>query len=317
MYEFVSNVRQKFFRKEAFNVFKKLFALAFGLTIAFSASAMAAGNGDVTGDGEVNIVDASFVLQYSRGLRDSLPNKENADVNGDGFIDQADADGILNIIRNGKIFNQYNKIATQKTLAYANYQLNQRHGNEWVDAGDNVTVLQEYENAYFVRYPVRNGYKERWVNKNEIFSGGNPTPNPTPSGDYNAKIHQFINHDWYKNDSQWGWDCAAYANEFTNFVFGKDRTAGRLFINANEIQAGDVVHLVGSPNHFFVVLARNGNNLTTIEGNYSKIKDRRNPKNNNRYGKTVYSTTAYTVVNGQVLRNGKESKSFDYGHHFL
>lgn len=142
---------------------------------------------------------------------------------------------------------------------------------------------------------------------------------PTPSNIYDIKVREFINHEWYKNDSKWGWDCAAYANEFTNFVFGKPRDTGVLFRDVNKIQAGDVVYLAGSPNHFVVVLYRNGNNLTTIEGNYSlqKDKNRQNPKNNKLYGKTIYSETAYTIENGKLLRNGKASKSFQYGYHFL
>ena len=139
---------------------------------------------------------------------------------------------------------------------------------------------------------------------------------PTSSDDYDGKVQAFINHEWYKNNSQWGWDCAAYANEFTNFVFGKSRTSGSYFNDINKIKAGDVIYLTGSPNHYVVVLYRNGEQLTTIEGNYSKTKDRTNPKNGKKYGQTIYSSTAYKIQNGQLLRNGWESKTFNSGYHF-
>ncbi len=284
---------------------KKFFALALGLTMTFSASAMAAGNGDANGDGEVNIVDASTVLQYANGLTSSVPNRENADVNGDGFIDKADANGILNIIRNGKIFEQYNKVATQKTLAYANYQLNQRRGNEWVDAGDNVTVLQEYENAYLVRYPVRNGTKERWVNKNEIFAG-NPTPNPIPSGDYESKARTFINNSNYRHGAKAS-DCFAYASKFTGYVFGKAPRQGQVFYSADQIKNGDVVHVNaanGRRQHWIVILHRNGNRLETIEGGWTN-------------GTVRHSDSAYWIQDGVIYSSSEgRFRAWDCGYHF-
>lgn len=199
---------------------KKFFALTLGLMMTFSTQAFAAGNGDVNNDGEVDIFDAQLALNYATGRSSSLPNRANADVNGDGFIDKADAEGIINIVRHGKIFNQYNKTATRRTTAYANYQLNQRRGNEWVDAGDNVTVLQEYENALLVRYPTRNGTKDRWVNKNEIFSngggdGGNTYNVPANLQNliktYNNKTWR--DHTYLKNVKQ--------CKEFASFIFNK------------------------------------------------------------------------------------------------
>lgn len=151
-----------------------LMAGVFGGSLMFGGLAMAAGNGDADGDGSVDIFDAVAVLNYATGKnRNGVKDYNNADVNGDGFVDKADAEGIQNIIRTGRIFNQYSKTATQKTTAYGNYQLTDKKGNEWVDVGDNVTVLQEFENAYFVRYPISNGKtKERWVAKS-IFEESN------------------------------------------------------------------------------------------------------------------------------------------------
>jgi hypothetical protein len=51
--------------------------------------------GDVTCDGQVNSLDAFFVLQLSAGLIPSLPCGKNADVNDDGRVDSIDAVLIL------------------------------------------------------------------------------------------------------------------------------------------------------------------------------------------------------------------------------
>ncbi len=51
--------------------------------------------GDVNGDGEVNSVDASLILQLNAGLIASLPCQEAADVNGDGAVTTEDAALIL------------------------------------------------------------------------------------------------------------------------------------------------------------------------------------------------------------------------------
>ena len=71
---------------------------------------------------------------------------------------------------------QQKRQALQTVPAYTNSALTQRNGNERVDKGDMVTVLQETSNAYYVRYPVSNGTKDRWVSK-AIFQN-----TPVPSG---------------------------------------------------------------------------------------------------------------------------------------
>lgn len=74
-------------------------------------------------------------------------------------------------VQNLSTFQSYSKKATQKVTAYVMPNLQARSGNEYVSAGDNVTVLREEGNAYLVRYPVRNDTKTRWVDKREIFKG--------------------------------------------------------------------------------------------------------------------------------------------------
>jgi alpha-tubulin suppressor-like RCC1 family protein len=51
--------------------------------------------GDVNGDGEVNSLDASLVLQLDAGRVDSLEGEESGDVNGDGEVNSIDAAIIL------------------------------------------------------------------------------------------------------------------------------------------------------------------------------------------------------------------------------
>lgn len=51
--------------------------------------------GDVDCNGEVNAVDANWVLQYSAGMVDAVPCPDLADMNGDGHIDAVDSTIIL------------------------------------------------------------------------------------------------------------------------------------------------------------------------------------------------------------------------------
>lgn len=53
--------------------------------------------GDVDCSGEVNAIDAAFILQYAAGLIDELPCEKNADVNEDGDITSVDAALILQL----------------------------------------------------------------------------------------------------------------------------------------------------------------------------------------------------------------------------
>ena len=85
----------------------------------------------------------------------------------------------LVLIEKLPVFQSYSKKATQKVTAYVMPDLQAKSGDEYVSAGDNVTVLREEGDSIFVSYPVRGGTKERWVNKDDIF-GGNVNMNGTP-----------------------------------------------------------------------------------------------------------------------------------------
>lgn len=55
--------------------------------------------------------------------------------------------------------------ANNTVPAFTDPALTNRNGNERVDRGDNVVVLQETNDACYVRYPTPNGTKDRWVSK--------------------------------------------------------------------------------------------------------------------------------------------------------
>ncbi|MBQ6975426.1 MAG: hypothetical protein IJQ16_02610 [Selenomonadaceae bacterium] len=196
----------------------------------------------------------------------------------------------------------YERTADNTVPAFHDPNLTDRRNGERVDRGDRVTVHQETGNAYEVTYPTPRGSKRRWVPKN-IFNGN---PNPQPSGDYNSKVQAFVNDGRYRPGTRWD-NCYTYASQFTSYVFGKSNPReGRRFNSADEIQNGDVVHVNasgGKSQHWLVVLYRNGNRLTTIEGNWTNH--------------TVnYSDSAYTIQNGTLYRNGNRFRSWDCGYHF-
>ncbi len=57
------------------------------------------------------------------------------------------------------------RMAKNTVPAYTDQSLTNRNGNERVDRGDAVVVLQETNDACYVRYPTPNGSKDRWVSK--------------------------------------------------------------------------------------------------------------------------------------------------------
>lgn len=126
-------------------------------------------------------LDGNFVLDVERA-----ENRAGANVLSWSFNGGDNQLWRLIMIRRLPEFQSYNKRATRKVTSYVMPDLQARSGNEWVDAGDNVTVLREEGNAYLVRYPVSGGTKTRWGNKNEIFSGS--TPN---SGNVNFQGNEF------------------------------------------------------------------------------------------------------------------------------
>lgn len=137
--------------------------------------------GDVNGDGKIDVVnDAVTVSNYFNGkIQKNDFLYDNADVTGDGKVDLTDAETIR-AFANGEInslnpYQTWESVAKIKLPVYTDGHLSTRSGNEEVWAGDKVTVLNENDKAYFIRYPVSNGYKERWVSKT-IFDEPVPPP---------------------------------------------------------------------------------------------------------------------------------------------
>ena len=141
--------------------------------------------GDVNGDGKVDVVgDAVTITNYVNGYitkNDFL--YDNADVYQDGKVDINDAKKIQAYV-NGEIssldddtwspdstpqpYQAWSAKATAYKVAFTDENLTQRNGNEAVYAGDKITVLDERENSYLVRYPTSKGTKDRWVSKANI-----------------------------------------------------------------------------------------------------------------------------------------------------
>ena len=96
--------------------------------------------------------------------------------------------------------------------------------------------------------------------------------------------------------------CCAYAADFVKYVYGKKSpVSGKKFTSPKNIRGGDVLKFLNSQ-HWVVVISRNGSKLTTAEANWG--------------GVVVVSSSAYTIKNGKVYRNGKRFRTFAGGWHY-
>lgn len=91
-----------------------------------------------------------------------------------------------------------------------------------------------------------------------------------------------------------GWGCNAYARDFVYSIYGKSLDDGTKYTSISEIRAGDAIYL--TPQHWEVVLARSGNTLDVIHGNWTD-------------GKVCRSTF---TISGNNIGN----KTFSYGYHY-
>ena len=142
-----------------------------------------------------------------------------------------------------------------------------------------------------------------------------PPPQPINKNTFNQKATAFLKDKRWKNGavynssqkpklSKYGCvGCCAYAADFAAYVFGKDSPrSGTEFRSLSQVRAGDILVLSGPP-HWIVVLSRNGNILTTTEGNWM--------------GKVVAVKGAYTINGNTLMRNGKKFRTFAGGYHFM
>lgn len=128
-------------------------------------------------------------------------------------------------------YQQWQGVANKRGTAYTNSSLTTKNLNEWVDRGDNVTVLAEEGNAYYVeyegKYRGKPTMKQRWVKKSVIDrTGGNTTEftdmssnvQVSPSGYYYplGRKHKFTGADsanGYKNHDHTTKGCCANGYE--------------------------------------------------------------------------------------------------------
>lgn len=182
--------------------------------------------------------------------------------------------------------------------------------NAYISKNDDVNVQKVTSTYARVDYPTSSGRKTGYI---KISDHNNKLKKTTPTN-YSTKMQSFLNDSRFKNGAVWkasqkpklssygGTGCCAYAADFAKYVFGKaSPTSGTKFTNPKDIKAGDVIKVTGSQ-HWFVVLERNGQNLKTAEGNWG--------------GKVVVSSTAYTVKDNTLYRNGKKFRTFSAGYHF-
>lgn len=162
---------------------------------------------------------------------------------------------------------------------------------------------QNSTNAQLWTHENTNWHKWTFTEPETNYQGGN-------AQDYDMKVRNFINDSKYRHNSDKRWDCFQYATQFIKNVYNLSavRGDGKQFQSPSEIKNGDVIHVNGG-SHWVVVLYRNGNKLTTIEGNWT-------PPKVNGLGKTRYSEVAYTVQNNCLYHNGKVFRTWECGYHY-
>ncbi len=140
-----------------------------------------------------------------------------------------------------------------------------------------------------------------------VFTKENP-PVKTEA-EYNARAKQLFAEHAFREGRPWGkmapsvlgnnscYECAAMAADFATYMFDGSLKSGERFEKADEIRSGDVIFKEG---HFFAVVFRKGDQLTTIEGNMNKCVSRSNKR--------------YAVKDGKLISGGKDAV-FVYGYH--
>lgn len=184
--------------------------------------------------------------------------------------------------------------------------------NAYISKEDDVNIQKLTSSYAKVDYPTSSGRKTGYIKRSDY---NTKLKKYTPaSNSYSDKMQSFLKDSRFKNGATWKASqkpklssyscsgCCAYTADFAKYVFGKKSpTSGTKFTNPKDIKAGDVIKVTGSQ-HWFVVLERNGQKLKTAEGNWG--------------GKVVVSSSAYTVKNNTLYRNGKKFRTFAAGYHF-
>lgn len=183
--------------------------------------------------------------------------------------------------------------------------------NAYISKEDDVNIQKLTSSYAKVDYPTSSGRRTGYIKRSDY---NTKLKKYTPQkNNYSNKMQSFLKDNRFKDGATWKASqkpklssygcsgCCAYAADFAKYVFGKAApTSGTKFTNPKEIKAGDVIKVTGSQ-HWFVILERNGQNLKTAEGNWG--------------GKVVVSSSAYTVKDNTLYRNGKKFRTFSAGYH--
>lgn len=136
------------------------------------------------------------------------------------------------------------------------------------------------------------------------------------SSSSSVKYTDFTSDSRWKVGKTWGYSqtpligqkgfkgCAALCSDWVKYRYGKNVTAGSTYTSVNNIKAGDVLkmyHKGTTSQHWIIVVARNGNTLSVLEGNWDS--------------KIVYTSGTYKISGGYLTRG---SKSFQLvtGYHY-
>ena len=203
-----------------------------------------------------------------------------------------------------------------KFYCYPRYTSSSTSSSYYVANGDTVYLLATSGAKYQIMYPTSNGqWRIAWCNKTDYqryCTTATSTTSQTTST-YDQKVSAFIKDSRWKNGISWGSSqkpklssysskgCCAYTADFTKYVFNKTSYRnGTYFTGVKNIKAGDVLYL--SQKHWIVVLYRNGNKLTTAEGNVNS-------------GKTCIRSDKY-VISGNYIKCGSSTTyTLSAGYH--
>ncbi len=133
-------------------------------------------------------------------------------------------------------YQQWQGVANKRGTAYTNSSLTTKNLNEWVDRGDNVTVLAEEGNAYYVEYEGKYRgmptMKQRWVKKSvidrttDIGSNDNNKDNSTViTNDIKERIWDLAKNGQmkkFKENTKFGesGQCWGFANKVYGELYG-------------------------------------------------------------------------------------------------
>ena len=120
--------------------------------------------------------------------------------------------------------------STSYKAAFTDETLSNRIGNEAVYSGDKITVLDERDNSYLVRYPSQIGYKDCWVSKSGIVPYVEPQIDPIEKNVI-EKLDRYADGsmgNYWKVNTKWtgGYQCRGFAQKLYSKIFGVGSITG-------------------------------------------------------------------------------------------